>query len=295
MIIPAFKGRKVDRQFREHLHYRMEKPSESVVDYDFNNLTADQHEHLRRIWRLLRVGYDWQDLEHIRAAADPLAWDLYDWDCSSLVGWTTGGSGTMEISPPGQLHQVQPNAGALNLVNGGSNVTAIDITIEFKMKLDKALATEPAGWGTVDGFIFLLTNTRFNLYIFMVENYVTYRDVTDAYINIAHGFGNNWNTVRLVLETGAGVNRYLSIYVSADDGSTWTSVLVDGTADYSGGQSPPYLYCARQANVVIPEYHVDYFKIATGLYVPEDAASGGCPLAGCPITGRQIAGASMIR
>ena len=209
---------------------------------------------------------------------DPPSWDILDTDWPNLTGWTATGSGTYlnEINPASQLHQVAGNFVGLDyaLVQRADlgNIPSL-FTFEIKAVLDQASTGLPVGT-TFDGIISAIQNGQHMFQVYMNTNSIGYyrSGGTQVWFGATTIVNNNIFYKRICCDsTTPSIRVYLSL-----DGINWTEDI-DANDPYVlvTGDGTAKLFCYQSKNDVIPEHHIEYTRIATGLWDPTDAGGVG--------------------
>lgn len=200
-----------------------------------------------------------------------ISWDLLDEDCSDMSDWDnlSQGNAVPEVSPAGQFRM---DANATD--NPNHATVMIDIgsypnewTGEIKLYHD-ALGTNAA----FDYFQFEMRRDDFRVYVRFATGGLWVHTGTISLLLadvVKFGGGAAWQIWRFVVKGTVAADATMDIYldgelVAADTDCSLTGAEVDGqTALTQQG---------RTTNDMLT--HVDYVKIATGLYgIEEDAVN----------------------
>src|SRR3990172_3687108 len=195
---------------------------------------------------------------------DPSSWDVLDEDWNSLTGWTKSGTGTSEISPAGNIH-VLPDSN--NYIVESKTVTALQTlnqtTVEFRDYYD-ALGTFASGnivylaWRDATHIIQLSINTDGVASLDENNNMVRIRD-----FQIKTG---TWYVWRCLIDS---TNHILSLFLQYN--GQWYNVGSCYTLrNETGFTGLVYAVQNFRAPSGSCEMHRDYFRIASGLYVPTE-------------------------
>jgi hypothetical protein len=194
-----------------------------------------------------------------------MAWDLLNWDCSSLTGWTDGDTtnGTSEISPAGQLRCVVTTAGSGNRARRYQDIGTYpeDFTIKARIYCDAYGTTGNNDYYSIHAFhetdeLFLVAFTSDGLFI-----YTTASGWTEVGTDLVQE--DTWQVWQFLVDGSAStVDVYLDNVLKASDvsclytGSGWTDGLTQVT-------QLAYTTSNREA-------HLDYLQIGTGLITPAE-------------------------
>lgn len=185
------------------------------------------------------------------AASDPASWDLLNQPWDSTTGWTKAGSGTSDISPTSQLRHIPDNGTYVERYRDIGTLPEAGYTLEASMCVDS--------FGTSDAY------AAFDLYdglhaVGIYINATAVRSRDGQPINLTTNT-SEWYTWRFVIDSDAHlvdvyrnatfVGNLTSLYdYTSNDG--WVSIFLQNRLAGQGGA----------------QTHIDYTKIATGLYRP---------------------------
>jgi len=189
-----------------------------------------------------------------------MAWGIYEEDFADLTDWTDGDTGgaVSEISPAGQLHQVNTtsNVSARIYQTLGTGPGTGDYTFEVKFKFDTVPAAggQPAHQIDIGGTTCCL---RLQFYPASVKCYNN-----SAYVDIFEytWVVDTWYVLRgIVHESQTDIDAYLDgVSKATDFGCGWVNSN-DGFLDISANYNGAIAGC---------EWHVDYIYIGAGQQVP---------------------------
>jgi hypothetical protein len=200
---------------------------------------------------------------------DPPAWDILDEDWDNLVAWSTSGT-TTEISPAGQLHQIETNNGSLTICNKNQTIPT-EATYETYMIADN-LGPWNGALGNSDNVFLKAGRNGGEMSICLTSDKVVYKNNAGAYIPIAYAVGGlGWFRMRCLLEIG-GTDK-ISIYVKPDSTGLWVA-LVEEAGMSGSNQTKTEFFAYKAASVTNPEHHTTWTGIATGLYDPTEVVGG---------------------
>ena len=195
-----------------------------------------------------------------QCSAEP-SWDIYDDDCSSLATWTDGdyGDGVSEVSPAGQFH-LYAGAGA----NGAYDTKDIGTyptdgyTAEIKLYHDY-LGTQANG----DIFHLRMKSATAKTQIeFCSDGLFVLNSAGSAYVEVGTNLVDvgAWTTWRFLVNEST---NKMDIY--KDKIKVGTDVNCATAGSFTEGFTEIY----QESETIATEIHIDYFKVATGLYPPD--------------------------
>jgi hypothetical protein len=195
--------------------------------------------------------------------AEPPSWDLIDEDWEDISDWTNVEQGVkvIEESPSGQLHVKAGDSGGLDSFAEKKKEWPIqnvpDFTTELRVKFDQlgAYAGEIS-----DGFVVEMKNgtNRFNIFVFTDQ--IRYFNNSDSWVTfVADAISTGeWYTYRVICDSPGTMKIYRGTTMLA----TKTDIMATG-ADNGRVKVGVRNYSPSPA---VTEAHLEYFKIATGLY-----------------------------
>lgn len=199
------------------------------------------------------VGYDCN--EYPSYVNDP-TWDLLVQEWDALTGWASAGTGTSEISPVGQLHNLETGVGGYILRYRDIGTLPDDYTIEFLMVAD-SYGTNGDG-SLSHEFYDGVHRYELDVYSGKIKN----PDSTTE-ISVTNTAGV-WYLWRLLIDSSSHImDVYRNGSFLGDLGGGLNYISSDGTI------SALEALGNTGSNV---EGHEDYIYIATGLYPPSPPA-----------------------
>jgi len=172
------------------------------------------------------------------------AWNLLNEEWNSLGTWIKGGTGTSEINPIGQLHQLSNVPGSVNRYKTLSNGLSNKYTVKMRLKVDNFAY----GLGHAD-FIFRNGIHSLNLDIFNNEIKLLQQGGWSSHS--LETLEDTWYIWKLVMDSDTDT---VTIYRDDVEIKTFNTIDQELTGDgyvYTGISRPN------------GELHIDYIKIAT--------------------------------
>ena len=199
-------------------------------------------------------------LKAVAAISGPASWDIYDDNCSSLLGWTDGdyGNGVSEVSPAGQFH-LYAGAGA----NGAYDYKDIGTyptdgyTAEILLYND-TLGTQANG----DIFHLRMKSATAKTQIeFCSDGLFVLNSAGSVYVEVGTNIVDigAWTTWRFVVNEST---NKMDIY--KDRVKVGTDINCATAGSFTNGTTELY----QESETIATEIHIDYFKVATGINPP---------------------------
>jgi hypothetical protein len=205
---------------------------------------------------------------------EPDSWDLLNWDCSDLTGWTDDDSGTAvsEISPAGQL-RLDTNAagGGSRYASRYQDIGSIPntFTVEIKTYFDLLGTMANNAYAQLQ----IMQADEGLLLHFASDDVQTY-DNDSGFVSVGNlaktGASVEWQIWRiLVTFTGTTGEGTCDIYLY-DSTHVWSKVGTGIACSYESATPGNGYTRVRQRAIDDADRltHIDYLKIATGLFTP---------------------------
>jgi hypothetical protein len=205
--------------------------------------------------------------------ADPASWDILDEDFEDITDWTQYDlyNGVSSESPDGQLRLytgVEKLGNRAGRYRRGLSLGQ-DLTVECKLKMDCLLTDVSSAF-----FLNVGLSTANALWV-----YVSYSTATRAVCAVRKfGSPNETQSESVIKTNGDAVFTWLRILVSfstltctvymSEDGVAYTTLLDAVECEYSSTVSGQVILSLSGWHASDQECHLDWLKIASGLYVP---------------------------
>ena len=203
---------------------------------------------------------------------DPPSWDLLDEDCSNISDWVDAdnGGGASSVDPAGQFKMAVAGAGAGYYAHRHRDIGSYPdtFTVEVKLYYD-ALGTQ----ANTDYFVLACRQGDEMLFLIFESGGLQIYDTGSGYTEVGtnlvkYGASKEWQTWRFLVTFGTVGDGVCDVYLN-DSTHDWEKVGTAIPCSYQGTFTDGYTQIIQYGYVTANMMaHVDYFKIATGLYAP---------------------------
>jgi len=205
--------------------------------------------------------------------ADPGSWDLLDEDCSDISDWTDGDSGDCisQVNPAGQF-EFDANTSA----GGGQAYRYRDIgdypnTFTFEIKV---YHDDIGTLANSDYFRVQLRQADEEFLVLFATDGIYINDTDAGYTEVGtnlvkEGGSAEWQTWRFLVTFGAVGDGVCDVYLkdsTHNNEKVGTAIPCSREAALISGQTQIRQFGTNTDDMMT---HIDYLKIATGLYIPE--------------------------
>jgi len=208
------------------------------------------------------------------SGGDPGTWDLLDEDCAAIDDWVDGDTFTAasEVSPAGQF-RMDTNAGAAD--NAAAHRTR-DIgsipntfTVEIKLYHDSIGAL-----ADIDSFLFMCSQGDEYAFVKFSSDGIHISDTDSGWTEVGtnlvkEGGSAEWQTWRFLFTFGTFGEGTVDVYLD-DTTHTWEKVGDTVPCSVENAAYDDGYVRLQQSGYATDDMvtHIDYMKIATGLYSP---------------------------
>lgn len=199
-------------------------------------------------------------------ADDPASWDLIDEPCNdytTVITWidNDGGNGVSEISPAGQFHHYISSAASGSYAYRYGDLGSYPQTFTTEIELYH----DTLGTQGLDNFRFQMRTANIAVIIeFATDGLFVYDGASWNEVGTNLVSQDTWQTWRFLIDDS---DDTMDVYL--DDSLVGSDVDVSYTGTFTDGQ----IFVIQYGLTVATESHIDYIKIATGLYDPTVAAA----------------------
>jgi len=209
------------------------------------------------------------------SGTEPGSWDLLDEDCSDISDWVDGDTNTAvsEVSPAGQF-RFDTNAGAAGnaVARRYRDIGDTPNTFTFEIKFYH----DDIGSALTDGFYFDVRQADEILRVQFNANKITILDTDSGTTEVGtdlvlEGGSAEWQTWRFVVTYGTVGDGVCDVYLNdtTHTSGAWSKVGAAIPCSLVATVTDGFIYLLQQGYITDNMLtHIDYIKMATGLYAP---------------------------